>query len=100
MNPARWLLAVGALLCGLQAVAQSPAPSTAREDGTTIMGEQEAAIGLYITPWQEEAPGDLDRPPALFGEPLDTVDAAKFAERIQAQDELADYRRGALDRRH
>lgn len=87
---------LAALLC-TAAAAQQPAVDTS--PGTTIVGEQEAAVGLYITPWQEEAPGDLDRPPALFKEPLDSVDPAAFGERTASQETLADYRRSALDRR-
>lgn len=34
--------------------------------GTTIFGDHEQALGLYLMPWQEELASDIDRPPQLL----------------------------------
>lgn len=72
----------GALL-GFAASAQS-GPDT----GSTIVGDQEAAIGLYLMPWREEPVSDLDRPPRrlelLPAPPEDVRAQAKTAETVDA----------------
>ncbi len=66
--------------------------------GTTIMGEQESAVGLYLMPWQGEAPIETDRPPALVSEPLQAIDSAQFDARVQTSQTIAAFRRSSLPR--
>ena len=52
-------------------MAARPSPSLTRTDcaetvGTTIYGDHEQALGLYLMPWKEEAASDIDRPPQLL----------------------------------
>jgi hypothetical protein len=64
--------------------------------GATIFGDQESAIGLYLLPWREEAPSDIDRPPRLLdADSLATDDARGRAERHES---LLNYRRLSRER--
>lgn len=47
--------------------------------GTTIVGDQDAALGLYLLPWKEERPSDMRRAPGMHDEPMATVDGAGFS---------------------
>lgn len=81
-------------LCG---VAQAqPAP----EAGTTIVGEQESAVGLYLTPWQDEYASDLDRPPSRLVATPQPLAAAAYIRRSDAEATLQAYRREQLQRVH
>ncbi|MFP5307911.1 MAG: hypothetical protein ACLGI7_19085 [Gammaproteobacteria bacterium] len=74
------------------------AHALADEAGTTIVGERESAVGLYLAPWQNEAGSDLDRPPVLFDVPLQPLDAARFERQVQYQEAIDAYRRERLFR--
>lgn len=103
------VLALGAplLVCAQQA-APRPAPQKAgdekpavnvtggaaasaadREDlrddsGTTIVGERESPIGLYITPWRNAfAEQDIDRPARLLQVEMTPVDRDVFARQVE-----------------
>ena len=65
----------------------------ANDAGTTIVGERETAVGLYLMPWQEEAPSDIDRPPARFSMPLQAVDAKRLQAQTASDEANAAYRR-------
>jgi len=80
------------------APADKPAVDTQSGPGTNIVGEQESAVGLYLMPWQEEAAGDVDRPPALLSEPLQTIDSAQFEGRVRTDEAIASYRRAGVNR--
>jgi hypothetical protein len=80
---------------------EQPALSTeVREGGigTTIVGEQDAAVGLYITPWKEESASDLDRPPSLFDAPAQPIDAYGFSRRVRYFDAARAHRAERLQR--
>ncbi|MDM4768734.1 hypothetical protein [Solimonas sp. SE-A11] len=81
-------------LWGTVALAQPPAP----EAGTTIVGEQESAVGLFLTPWQDERASDVDRPPSRLS-PV-TPDAGSFAASAMAYESQWAYRREQLQRVH
>jgi hypothetical protein len=66
--------------------------------GTTIIGEREAAIGLYLAPWQDEHASDLDRPPGLYDVPLQTLDVQSFRRQADYDEAIRDYRRERLYR--
>lgn len=52
--------------------------------GTTVIGEQEAPIGLYIMPWrQSQAQAGLDRPARLLDEALLPLDPDVFKRQVE-----------------
>lgn len=54
------------------------------EAGTTIVGERESPIGLYITPWLDAAAEpDIDRPARLLEERIEMLDEAVFMRRVE-----------------
>lgn len=66
--------------------------------GTTIVGEQESAVGLYLMPWQEESADESDRPPSLVEQPLSAIDDRSFDANVQTQETIAAFRRSGLPR--
>jgi hypothetical protein len=58
-------------------------------DGTTIIGDRESPIGLYITPWRNAAAeADIDRPARLLSLELDPLDRRVFARQVEYYDAL------------
>jgi hypothetical protein len=52
--------------------------------GTTVIGEQESPIGLYIMPWrQSQAQAGLDRPARLLDEALLPLDLDVFKRQVE-----------------
>lgn len=52
--------------------------------GTTIVGERESPIGLYITPWRNaHAERDIDRPARLLQVDMSPVDRDVFARQVE-----------------
>ena len=52
--------------------------------GTTVIGEQESPIGLYIMPWrQSQAQAGLDRPARLLDEALLPLDPDVFKRQVE-----------------
>lgn len=52
--------------------------------GTTVIGEQEAPIGLYIMPWrQSQSQAGLDRPARLLDEALLPLDLDVFKRQVE-----------------
>lgn len=75
------------------AAPKSPQP----EEGTTIVGERESPIGLFITPWRNAlAEKDIDRAARLLQEELLPVDEAVFVRQVEYYEALS----GALKRRN
>lgn len=84
---------------------EQPALSPAdREDlrddpGTTIVGERESPIGLYITPWRDAySEQDIDRPARLLQVDMSPIDREVFARQTEyhkALSELGRNRPGA-----
>lgn len=75
-------------------IATSPDASAETTAGTTIVGDQEAPIGLYITPWKDEfAERGLDRPARLLDEALQPIDPATFRRQIEYYQTITTYRR-------
>ena len=99
-----WILAA-ALACPLAGWAQDEMPALPDEQpavstempeparpgrvekaatGTTVIGEQEAPIGLYIMPWrQSQAQAGLDRPARLLDEALLPLDLDVFKRQVE-----------------
>ncbi|MDP9142063.1 MAG: hypothetical protein M3O62_14895 [Pseudomonadota bacterium] len=93
-------ITLGALLPGSPALAQDEQPAignripdipatpsrqpVAPSSGTTIIGERESPIGLYIMPWRDSrAEDDLDRPARLLQEKLVPLDEDVFLRQIE-----------------
>ena len=52
--------------------------------GTTVIGEQESPIGLYIMPWrQSQSQAGLDRPARLLDEALLPLDLDVFKRQVE-----------------
>lgn len=90
------------LLCSTVAMAQdeqpavdpaASAPPPKAGSGTTIVGERESPIGLYITPWRNSAPeAELDRPARLLDEAMLPVDPDVFSRYVEYYNALAEHR--------
>lgn len=82
-------------ISGLQPGATPPPASPPAADegggaGTTIVGERESPIGLYITPWRDAAAEkDIDRPARLLQEKLLPLDKTVFQRQIDYYDALS-----------
>jgi hypothetical protein len=63
------------------------------DNGTEIIGDQDSAVGLFLTPWKNETAADIDRAPGLFDAKSGPVDPKVFAQKIENDDALAAYRR-------
>lgn len=49
------------------------------QSGTTIVGDQDAALGLFLAPWKDESRAELGRAPGLHDRPMTAVDPTDFA---------------------
>lgn len=64
--------------------ARDPAP------GTTIIGQRESPIGLYITPWRDaKAEAGIDRPARLLQEQIGLLDKAVFLRQTEYYNALS-----------
>lgn len=95
MKGARRLAAVLSVL-SLSAMA---ADAVGDANGTTIIGEQEAAVGLYLTPWREELASDVDRAPRLYEASGEAVEAAALQRQVDVRESMDAYWRLRLLRR-
>lgn len=74
-----------------QAIVERPDNGSAAADkpGTTIFGERESPIGLYITPWRDaHAEKDIDRPARLLQEKAVPIDRTVFDRQVEYYDVL------------
>ncbi|HZP11444.1 MAG TPA: hypothetical protein VFB36_03365 [Nevskiaceae bacterium] len=82
------------LLLGFTAgVAMAATPAA---PGTTIVGDREAAVGLFLDAWREEAASDLDWPPVHEAEPLAPLDQADVRRTIELEAQRDAVRRARL----
>jgi len=64
--------------------ARKPGTIEKATTGTTVIGEQESPIGLYIMPWrQSAAQAGLDRPARLLDEALRPLDLEVFKRQVE-----------------
>lgn len=62
--------------------------------GTTVVGDRESPIGLYITPWRNDAPeAELDRPARFLEEQLLPLDAEVFRRQIEYYNTISSHLR-------
>lgn len=60
--------------------------------GTTVIGEQESPIGLYIMPWrQSQSQAGLDRPARLLDEALMPLDLDVFKRQVEYNRALSSH---------
>lgn len=89
-------LCLGLAACTALAADKSDAAKPADADssyGTTIFGDQETPIGLFITPWKDSfAERGLDRPARFFDEAVEPIDRATFKRQLDYWRELTKYR--------
>jgi len=80
--------------------ASSSAPSTSRtisasqpsDTGTTIVGERESPIGLYIMPWRNSGPEQgIDRPARLLQEEAVPLDPGTFRRQLDYYTALTNH---------
>ena len=70
----------------------------AGDPGTTLMGERDSAVGLYLTPWKEEHADDLDPQPGLLDHTLQPIDGASFGRTVREAATVTAYRREQMQR--
>lgn len=92
-RPAAAFSGFALLLISQYLSAAEPVPT-----GTTIVGDQDAAVGLFLAPWKDETRAELDRPPGLVDHALKPVDVSAQA-RVNTYFEIGRaYRRERLQR--
>ena len=82
-----------ALLLPFAAVAQNEEPSVKTDrEGTTVVGDRESPIGLYITPWRNAAPeAELDRPARFLEEELMPLDPDVFRRQLEYYNTITEH---------
>ncbi len=86
-------LLAGAALNALAAAPLAPAPVPAPKAGTTVVGDDEAAIGLYLTPWKDEDLRPAARSPSRYTQALTPADATEDRARNAALESIESYER-------
>lgn len=83
------------LLAGfaINVVAASPAPAPATKAGTTVVGEDEAALGLYLMPWKDEDQRPAARSPSRYTQAQAPADIADDRSRNAALENIESYER-------
>ena len=65
--------------------------------GTTIVGDGESPIGLYLTPWKNEyAQRGMDRPAQIVQEQMAPIDPGVFRRQNSYYDTITSYRQAEL----
>lgn len=73
-------------------IAPTEAPQSLPGAGTTVVGEREAPIGLYIMPWrQSQAEAGLDKPARLLDEALLPLDPEVFRRQVEYHRALSEH---------
>ena len=90
-----------AVLLAAPAGAQSKASKDAQPGdegaGTTIIGDRESPIGLYLTPWKNEyATRGMDRPAQIVQEQMAPIDPQVFKRQNTYYDTIQEYRQAEL----
>lgn len=66
--------------------------NNAGREGTTVVGDRESPIGLYITPWRNALPeAELDRPARFLQEELIPIDADVFRRQLEYYNTITDH---------
>lgn len=78
---------------------EKPSVQTSQDDGagTTIIGDRESPIGLYLTPWKNEyAQRGMDRPAQIVQEQMAPIDPGVFRRQNSYYDTITSYRQAEL----
>lgn len=80
-------------LLSFAVTAQEPAPAvTDPAAGTTIVGEDESPMGLFIMPWRNSgADAGLDKPARLLDEALLPLDRDVFRRQVEYYTTLSEH---------
>jgi hypothetical protein len=71
-------------------------PARSGSSGTTIVGERESPIGLYIMPWRNSGPEQgIDRPARLLDEEPLPLDPGTFRRQLDYYSALTAHQQGA-----
>jgi hypothetical protein len=75
-----------------RSTAPAPTASPNAAPGTTIIGERESPIGLYIMPWRNSAPEQgIDRPARLLDEEPLPLDPGTFRRQLDYHTALTNH---------
>lgn len=67
-------------------------------EGTTIFGEDENPIGLYIIPWRASSPSpELDRPARFVDETERPIDRTQFLRFVEYYEALTRHRQAQME---
>jgi hypothetical protein len=92
LAPAAW-----AQQSGKHSKAKPAAAAKEEGPGTTIIGDHESPIGLYLTPWKNEyAERGMDRPARFVEEEPAPLDPGSFHRQIEYYDTITAYRQNEL----
>lgn len=61
--------------------------------GTTVVVEQDAAMGLNLVPWKDEFSIGLDQAPTLYRASLSPLNDSNLQRQTEYRDNLTEYRR-------
>lgn len=83
----------GAAAAGAGTAGTGVAEGSDETPGTTLIGDRESPLGLYLTPWKNEyAERGMDRPPQNFQESMAPVDPKVLDRQRDYYDAIANYR--------
>jgi hypothetical protein len=75
----------------------TPKQTNTGDDGTVVVGDKEAPIGLFITPWKDGyAENGLDRPARFVDVDTSPIDPDTFQRRVNYYNVITDYRQAHL----
>lgn len=89
-----WIVACLLLTpAGAQSPEAAPVTPDASSSGTTIVGEDESPMGLFIMPWKNSsADSGLDKPARLLDEAMLPLDKDVFRRQIEYYQTLSEHR--------
>lgn len=89
----RVLSLAAALVLSVSTVAAQDEGTNSPRSGTSIVGERESPIGLYITPWRKSAAeADIDRPARLLDVAIEPLDSDVFLRQTEYYHTLNNHR--------
>ncbi len=99
------LIVATALMLPLTIAAESkPEAAEAAADlqqmGITVMGDQDAPLGLFLAPWKEETRADVLQAPGVHDQPATALRAEGYARATQYYAVGRAYRSERLMRNH
>jgi len=89
-----------AVAVAVAAPAAAGGKTIATDNGTEIIGDQDSAVGLFLTPWKNETAADIDRAPGLLDVKSRPVDVKTFTQTLENDEALAAYRRSRMQSNH